>query len=165
MPPKHCCFIFEMICCFSAFISTISLAALEVCWRGKIPPHHPSPSCPAFYIRTPTSISREKRKGTCPLFSHQYQDKKIKKLTGDYFIRRWGRGGLTLVYTIHLQFPIVYWSGIQLFPQGAGAATPGLGGSLGASASGSNPSEQGLNIQNLQSILQNMGFSPQEQVQ
>ncbi|CAM9920523.1 unnamed protein product [Ascophyllum nodosum] len=48
---------------------------------------------------------------------------------------------------------------------GAGAATPGLGGSLGASASGSNPSEQGLNIQNLQSILQNMGFSPQEQAQ
>lgn len=39
-----------------------------------------------------------------------------------------------------------------------------MGATSGASAAGGATTEQGLNIQNLQSILQNMGFSPQEQV-
>ena len=47
--------------------------------------------------------------------------------------------------------------------QGGGAGTSGLGATAGA-GSGLVSNEQGLNIQNLQSILQNMGFSPQEQV-
>lgn len=47
--------------------------------------------------------------------------------------------------------------------QGGGAGASGLGGEGGASTAGGAPNEQ-LNIQNLQSILQNMGFSPQEQV-
>ncbi|CAM9947805.1 unnamed protein product [Pylaiella littoralis] len=49
-----------------------------------------------------------------------------------------------------------------LSSMGGGAGGSGLGGSGGASTAGGN--EQ-LNIQNLQSILQNMGFSPQEQAQ
>ncbi|CAB1096594.1 unnamed protein product [Ectocarpus sp. CCAP 1310/34] len=52
-----------------------------------------------------------------------------------------------------------------LSSMGGGAGASGLGAPGGSSGSGGNPSEQGLNIQNLQSILQNMGFSPQEQAQ
>ncbi|CAN0417128.1 unnamed protein product, partial [Ectocarpus sp. 12 AP-2014] len=52
-----------------------------------------------------------------------------------------------------------------LSSMGGGAGASGLGASGGSSGTGGNPSEQGLNIQNLQSILQNMGFSPQEQAQ
>lgn len=51
----------------------------------------------------------------------------------------------------------------ELTRQGGGAGTAGLGAPA-AAGSGLVSNEQGLNIQNLQSILQNMGFSPQEQV-
>ena len=47
--------------------------------------------------------------------------------------------------------------------QGGGAGTSSMGATA-AAGSGLASNEQGLNIQNLQSILQNMGFSPQEQV-
>lgn len=49
--------------------------------------------------------------------------------------------------------------------QGAGPGGSGLGGAGGASAGGGGGTgNEQLNIQNLQSILQNMGFSAQEQV-
>eukprot|EP00904_Undaria_pinnatifida_P012348 jgi/Undpi1/8243/HiC_scaffold_25.g10713.m1 len=50
-----------------------------------------------------------------------------------------------------------------LSSMGGGAGTSGLGAAGGAGSGGGASNEQGLNIQNLQSILQNMGFSPQEQ--
>ncbi|CAN0103318.1 unnamed protein product, partial [Scytosiphon promiscuus] len=52
-----------------------------------------------------------------------------------------------------------------LSSMGGGSGASGMGATAGASAAGGAPTEQGLNIQNLQSILQNMGFSPQEQAQ
>lgn len=52
-----------------------------------------------------------------------------------------------------------------LLYQGGGAGGAGLGGAGGAgTAGGSGGANEQLNIQNLQSILQNMGFSAQEQV-
>lgn len=54
---------------------------------------------------------------------------------------------------------------VLLLYQGGGAGGPGLGGAGGAGTTGgSGGANEQLNIQNLQSILQNMGFSAQEQV-